>query len=668
MPMLPNEALLFYFSDLDRHFGRLMEKISGGDNQDVFLAAALTSRSNRGGHVCLDLAEYAGRPLMADIREEPEDEILEEMPESILLSCPPLSIWRETLLACSVVGTPGEYKPLILDDKSRLYLYRYWSYEDTLVRFIKSCGNPAESEDFRQISNLSLDLSGFGHNLQTFFPEDAGQFRFEDDKSKIFPDWQKIAALAVLRNRLVVISGSPGTGKTTTAARALALLQILSRGPKLRIALAAPTGKAAVRLDEAMNSAYARVGLNDQQGKAMTVHRLLGTVAGSPYFRHGPGNPLPYDVIVVDEASMVDLPLMAKLVQALSPASRLILLGDRDQLASVEAGAVLGDLCGPDDAGNFFSQAFRQEIRRMIGESCLPPVPFRHLPPVSDSMVQLQKNYRFDENSGIGQLSRAVNRGDKDRVFSILNSSRCSDIAWENLPDPLGLPRLIEENLIHYFRKYMKMVINNENPEVIFDYFERFRILCALRRGPFGVVSVNALLESMLRSERLIAGSGRWYPGRPIMINRNDYSLGLFNGDVGLTLSEHGGSGLSVFFRDSEGNFRRFAPFRLPEHETVYAMTVHKSQGSEFDEVLMILSDRDAPLLTRELIYTGVSRAKKGLLLWGREEILRQAISRRIKRTSGLRDALWESAAVSDSCKVKKRGAADSAEASILTP
>jgi exodeoxyribonuclease V alpha subunit len=279
----------------------------------------------------------------------------------------------------------------------------------------------------------------------------------------------------------------------------------------------------------------------------------------------------------------------------------------------------------------------------MTGELSAPPVNEKSLPPIADSIIFLRKNYRFTESSGIGQLSRAVNRGDVTRVFTILNSPSLGDIDWRPLPDPLKLAASLKEHFIPYFREYLRQAGAHGDPEPLFEKFERFRILCSLRQGPFGVTAVNALLENMLRQGKEIAGDRTWYPGRPVMITRNDYGLGLFNGDVGLTLPDGRGRELSVFFRDPEKGFRRFAPFRLPEHETVYAMTVHKSQGSEFNDILLILSDRDTPLLTRELVYTGITRAKKHLTLWGHENILRQALSKRISRVSGLRDALWKS-------------------------
>lgn len=642
--MTPGESYLHFFSDLDRHFGRLMEKLSGSHNPAVFLAAALASRSCREGHVCLDLAACAGKAIFPDMGKESAEGPAEEMTEGLLPVCPELSHWEKILRASSVVGTPGEYKPLILDDDARLYLYRYWFYEDTLIRFIQSCVDSRNEEDLRGTVERGVGWETLKEDLCRAFQEEKSYFRLLTDR-------QRIAVLAVLRRRFVVISGSPGTGKTTTAARILALLQQLNQSSmNLRIALAAPTGKAAIRLEEALKKACESFHPDFQPGKAMTLHRLLGVIPGSPYFRHHRGHRLPYDLVVVDEASMVDLPLMAKLVSALSPTARLLLLGDRDQLASVEAGAVLGDLCGPDTGADSFSPAFWEDIGKIMAEPFPLPEVTKGGPAIADSILFLRKNYRFAADSGIGQLSSAVNGGDSDSALALLSSARFADIDWQLLPEPHKIQGLFKESFLPYFMEYLQAVRNGADLETLFSLFERFRILCALRRGPFGVLAVNTLLEDLLRVEGRISGEGKWYPGRPVMITRNDYGLQLFNGDVGLALPDRRDGGLAVFFRDPETGFRHFAPFRLPEHETVYAMTVHKSQGSEFDEVLMILSDRESPLLTRELIYTGVTRAKKRLVLWGREELFRQAVRRRIARISGLRAALWGSEAKESSC------------------
>jgi len=258
---------------------------------------------------------------------------------------------------------------------------------------------------------------------------------------------------------------------------------------------------------------------------------------------------------------------------------------------------------------------------------------------MSDSIVQLTRSYRFDEQSGIASASRWVNEGDADRALTVLQQARHRDLQWRPLPSPKSLPRALRDRGLedlHY-------LFQGRNPEEVFQHWERFRILCALREGPFGVSAVNLMVEHLFREQKLIRGEGRWYRGRPVLITQNDYNLHLYNGDIGIALPYPGAEGaLRVFFQAPEGGLRAFHPVRLPEHETVYALTVHKSQGSEFDRILLILPDRGSPVLTKELLYTGITRARENVEVWGDENVFREAVDRRTTRVSGLRDALWE--------------------------
>jgi exodeoxyribonuclease V alpha subunit len=595
------------FLAIDIHFARLMAGLSGKGTQELFLAAAMASHSQGEGHICLDLSSMA------------EKKIREEDPDSPV--CPKLGQWLSILKEEEVVGKPGEYRPLVLDG-SRLYLYRYWDYEKKLIENIRAriTSDPAEV-------NQSLLQDGL---KRLFPPNSPGE-----------TDWQKIAAFASSLKRFCVISGGPGTGKTFTVAKILALL--LEQNPQaMRIYLAAPTGKAAARLQEAIKNA--REGLNCPEeikaaipAEASTIHRLLKTIPDSPYFRYDAKNPLPADVVVIDEASMVDLALLSKLAQAVPPAARLILLGDKDQLASVEAGAALGDIC---DTGNDhgFSGNFSGLYRRVTGENIGEGVDRQRESDMRDSIVQLRKSYRFGPSSGIGKVSRVVNEGEGARAVQLLKSGAYEDIHWRQLPRPDTLALSLKEGIIEGFTPYLQ----EGKPAKVFDLFNRLRILCAVREGPYGVQSLNLLVEQILKDEGLIRREGRWYRGRPILITRNDYNLRLFNGDVGITLPDPEARGeLRVFFPGPEGIPRQFPPLRLPDHETVFAMTVHKSQGSEFEEVLFLMPDRSVPVLTRELIYTAITRAKEKVEVWGKEEVFREAVSRRIERISGLRQALW---------------------------
>lgn len=613
------------FSELDLHFARLMRELAGSDSAEVFLAAALVSRSTREGDICLDLSSIEGRPLTAgELKGYP-------------LICPSLSQWRRLLEASPVVGKPGDYRPLILDGRSRLYLYRYWDYEKKLADFIRerTGSRNGEPQMFADEAGAGISPALLKDGLDRLFPPlPAGETA----------DWQRVAAFMSLWNGFSVISGSPGTGKTTTVAKIMALLLEQSKGKMLRIALAAPTGKAAARLEEAIKKTREMLRCPESvraaiPEKATTIHRLLRTIPDSPYFFHNSGNPLPVDVVIVDEASMVDLPLMSKLVQAIPGPARLIMLGDKDQLASVEAGAVLGDICGTGSL-DAFSRKFSGELKKYTGNGIQVVSHAGESPGICDSLVQLQKNYRFGEESGIGHLAFAVNGGNGDRALALLKSGAYQDIRWSELPLPDLLAPALSENLINNFKDYLQAIDLKTNIEEIFDLFDGFRILCALRQGPFGAAALNLLVEQILRRENLIRPDTHWYRGRPVMITRNDYNLRLFNGDIGIILPG-GDNELYAFFRDAGGAWRKLSPSRLPEHETVYAMTVHKSQGSEFDRIILVLSDRESPVLTRELIYTGITRARREVTIWGREDVFRAAVSRRIVRNSGLHDALW---------------------------
>ena len=614
--MTNNHREMPSFSPLDLHFARFIARISGDARPELFWAAALASRSTQEGNICLDLPAWAGgKPVK-----------LGEMS----FVTPSFAEWQAVLASNSAVGGPGDYQPLILDCKGRLYLYRYWDYENILVEFIRGrlTGAGGGGDD------CPGELPLLRKKLGLLFPPEAGAGG---------PDWQKLAAATAWLKKFAVISGSPGTGKTTTVTRIMALLIEMSPEKQLNIALAAPTGKAAVRLQEAVMkarlllpcAAAVRAAIPEQ---AVTIHRLLGSRPGSPYFRHNRENPLLSDVVIVDEASMVDLPLLAKLVQALPAAAKLILLGDRDQLTSVEAGAVLGDICGTA-ALDVFSGAFLGQLSIITGDNW--QVTLRPGGSVlQDCLVPLQHSYRFSGDSGIGRVSAAVCNGEGSTVISLLKTGSWDDIVWRGDRE-CGFLSFLSERVMSGLQDYLHAVAAGD-VLTAFALLERFRILCVLRRGPRGVEALNSNIEGLLTSRGLIEPGRRWYPGRPVLIARNDYQQRLFNGDVGIIMPDPDSGGeLRAFFREPTAGLRKFLPLRLPEHETVYAMTVHKSQGSEFDRVLLILPDQDAPLLTRELIYTGLTRAKHFVEIWGAEEILRLAVNRRIVRTSGLRDALW---------------------------
>ena len=600
-----NNSILTY---IDLHFGRFINRLAGSNDPDIFLAAALVSNAAGNGDVCLDLELFARKAIS------------EEGGNKKPVACPPLDLWLEKLGRTQVVGRPGDYRPLILDGKNRLYLYRYWNYEKRLSDTIK----------LRAADNIEdMDIKLLKNALKRLFPDNP------DEEVNL----QKIAALTSVFKRFCVISGGPGTGKTTTIAKILALLTEVEAGKKLKIYLCAPTGKAAAKLSESIRSTKINIDCSETvknlvPENAYTIHRMLKTIPGSSRFYHNADNPLPADVVVVDEASMVDLALLAKLIEAVPGKARIILVGDKDQLASVEAGSVLGDICNRGDLPGYPAESYKA----LFGGIELPAdCKISGKPVLSDSIVVLQKNYRFSESSGIGSLSRAVNNGEADTFFDILRKKIDERIVWEEIKTRNELNCSLEKKIFEGYRNYLTI----DNPVAALDSFGRFKILCAINKGPFGVDAVNGLSESVLAKKRLINPSGRWYRGRPVLIKGNNYSLGLFNGDMGIITGGKDEEDLHAFFPGDSGTARKLSPGVLPEHDTAYAMTVHKSQGSEFENVILVLPEKDYPVLTRELIYTGLTRTTGKIALLGTENVLRNAILRKTERASGLKDALW---------------------------
>jgi exodeoxyribonuclease V alpha subunit len=605
------------FSRIDTHFARFILRFSADQDPNVYLAAALASRATANGDICVDLESMA-------------ETVLSEDPSALdpILS-PPLDNWRQSLQTHPAVGKPGGRHPLILDDHDRLYLFRYWQYESKLSASIRQrAAGMLEDFDLRKVQPA----------LGRLFPV------VDEDV-----DWQKVASVIALLKRFSVITGGPGSGKTYAIAGILALLLECTGRNQLAICLTAPTGKAAARLGEAILQAKehlncGRAVKDGIPGEVFTIHRLLRPIPDSPYFHYNNDNLLPADVVVVDEASMVDLALMSKLLQAVADDARLLIVGDKDQLASVEAGSVLGDICDRQVIHGF-SEDMRNQISTYTGMSGQH---FDRLPDndaaLQDCICVLQKNYRFSSHSSIGGIGRVINQGDIEKSMDLLKDPSDPAVEWEEINTPEELNHRLAQVILAGYKKYLTI----KDPVLAIGAFNEFKILCALKIGPFGVRAVNRLAEQILSSENLIgshSGSGPpWYRGRPVMITKNSYKLGLFNGDIGITLADPDSSDeqLLVYFQDASGGVRRFLPHRLPEHETVYAMTVHKSQGSEFNHVLLIMPDKDYPLLTRELIYTGLTRARRKVSIWGTEPVVTTAISRKIERSSGLREALWD--------------------------
>jgi exodeoxyribonuclease V alpha subunit len=617
----------------------------GNSSPPLMLACVLLSELEGRGHSCLLLPELAADPRA--LLGWNEDEW-----SSLRAAAGPLpktaSAWRALLYVCDQVWPVDDLdfqQPLVLDGE-RLYLRRYWRDETSVGKSVR----------LRAATPRPVDVGRVRHWLDILFdhaPREGG------------PDWQKIACAVALRGKLGIITGGPGTGKTYTVARLLALLFATAGGASgadleagaggLRIALAAPTGKAAARLkqsiDHALDDLAKRVPelrlpeLAARMGAARTLHSLLGARPDTRSFVHNKGNPLDVDVLIVDEASMVHLEMMASLLDALPSHARLILLGDKDQLASVEAGAVLGDLCHDAQAGGY-SAATVDYVRAATGEQVPDNFQGTH-GALAQQTVMLRQSRRF--GGPIGKLALAVNGGDADAARAALNGDSDGKLAWiapAQQADVLQLAVSGRAGAGGGYQHYLRLIKTgaDDYPDyeawvlAVLRSFEAFRILCAVREGEWGVTGLNEAIEQRLENAGLLRRRGEWYVGRPVMVTRNDYGTGVFNGDIGLTLPDPARPGsLRVYF--SEGaSVRSVLATRLRQVETAFAMTVHKSQGSEFSHTVMVLPREGGAVLARELVYTGITRAKDYFtLLTPVAAVLDAAIAQRTERASGLR-------------------------------
>ena len=520
-----------------------------------------------------------------------------------------------------VTSAEGIKQPFVLHNK-KLYLQRYFNYETMILNRIM---------EFIAAEKISeAERTDLLNKHQSFI---KGLFNSAGPEGKPIVNWPLAAAITSVLNNFTIITGGPGTGKTTTVAKILAILFMMD--PGLKVALAAPTGKAAARMAESLKKANLQVdaGITEkfQSMQPSTIHRLLKYIPDSPYFKHNRQNPLDYDVLIIDESSMIDVALFAKLLDAIGPKTRLILLGDKDQLASVEAGSLFGDLCQAQRSLNIFTESRAglinsfnelssvQITQNSIAEKADHPL-FHHI-------IELQYSHRFRSEEGIGKFSGAIIQNDEEVIQSFL---------VPNADLQVQVDMEYSQKLFEDFVKGYEEYIGEKDIKTALLKLTGLKILCAIRDGEQGLYALNRKVEKYLSERKLISLTNEFYEHRPILVSSNNYVLGLFNGDVGIIRKDEKGV-LKAWFEDSEGKIIPFIPGLLSSVETVYAMTIHKSQGSEFDRVMLVLPDvENISILTRELVYTGLTRAKSRILLQGREAIILQAANARVQRASGI--------------------------------
>ncbi len=617
----------------DVHVARRLGALVGETDDRVLLAAALTVRGTRHGSVVLDLSE-APAQIVPDLEDadldaggpDPADGGVVELP------WPEPEAWVAAVAASPLVTGAAGGPPMQLVG-ARLWLDRYWSQEvqvaDELLH--RSADRPRD-----------IDLDALRADLDELFP-DAGS---GDDAGS---DDQRTAVAVAALSRVAVIAGGPGTGKTTTVAQLIAVLR-RRLGTRVRIALAAPTGKAAARLEEAVHSAAGALSEDDRSAlralPASTVHRLLGwRPSSSSRFRHDRDHHLPYDVVVVDESSMVSLTLMARLLEALPPTARLVLVGDPDQLASVEAGAVLGDLVDPADVGPV-TAAFRADLAHVVDDIPTQQRPEAHGAALRESVLMLRTVHRFDAGGAIAELAGLIRAGEADRALALLRAGDADEIEFHEVPDDgriSGAALAAIETAVTRPDRAAIAAARAGDIDAALTALEQHRLLCAHRAGPRGVRHWTELTERWLALDPDVAGrADGHYAGQPLLVTSNDYETGLYNGDIGLVVRRETARGedeLAAAFR--RGGQATVLPLvRLGDVRPMHAMTVHRAQGSQFRAVTVVLPLAGSPLATRQTLYTAVTRASERVLLVGSAESVRACVERPIARATGLRARL----------------------------
>lgn len=615
--------------------GIMGTKLNTEQQQMLFHLLLALSESLRQGHSCLFIPTVAGQCI--GFATDTDQQMTH--PGFTLASLPQL----EQLLVLLEIGP--EQQALLVYQRQRLYLRRYFQFESQLASALGASIRGADQAF--EADRANADRANIARCMQALFP-DLGQEGSPTDEI----DWQQLAVANALNKHFSVIAGGPGTGKTYTVTKVLAAFIMLHQQQQqhqqqtskaLRIALVAPTGKAAQRLSESISQAVSgfRHLIDDSvldaiPSQAQTVHRLLGVIAQSPNFRHNQDNLLALDVLLIDEVSMVDLALMTRIYRALPEHCKVVLLGDADQLPSVAAGSVLADLAVRPHPG--YSAQNQHYLKQVCGAASLPAVAQQENS--ADYLTFLHKSRRFDDKGGIGLIARAVIAGQSQQSWQLLNEGHLSDNKSTGKKDADSELTLLNEEILDWLpalvKQYYLPLFKAKTLNEAFTLLGQFRVLCATRKGAHGVEVINEQIKAILMEKARVKVNADLYHGLPIMISENNYALGLYNGDIGIVWRSPEGY-LIAAFEDAEQGFKQFMPSRLPKFETVYAMTIHKTQGSEFSHVAMVLpTQAEHKLLSRELLYTGITRAKKRLSIASSALVWRGGVTSQVKRYSGL--------------------------------
>ncbi|NQZ21725.1 MAG: exodeoxyribonuclease V subunit alpha [Colwellia sp.] len=602
-------------------------------NSQIFHLLVALSESLRAGHTCLPLSAIANSHYGYRCDNQ-----------GIVMNHGFAFTDEISLAKLLVTVTDIPQQQVIVFHKNKLYLRRYFNFEQELLTFIIDKNEQAKDPSEQVFSQQHIKQC-----IEQLFPELSSEIA-ENEKPEQDVDWQKVAVANAINKPLSIIAGGPGTGKTYTVTKLLAALVMLNEKDNSRadknIALVAPTGKAAQRLSESITKALQGFeSLVGQQilakipQQAQTLHRLLGVIPNSVNFRHHQGNLLNIDVLLIDEVSMVDLPMMVRVFRALPRHCQVILLGDADQLPSVAAGSVLNDLAPKPHCG--FSVENQQYLADITAYKHLytsrKPTKREHATLAADHLVFLEKSRRFDGEGGIGKVAKHVINGNFKDSWSLLEASGKPSVNSDNNCNALRLlPTKIDNWLAGFVKSYYLPIFKLDTVAEAFKQLQKFRILCATRVGKQGVEALNEQVHNLLVQQGVITAFQTRYRGQPIMINVNNYALGLYNGDIGLMWQNDAGHLMAVF-EQANNDYKWVNPARLPQHETVYAMTIHKTQGSEFEHVVLILPDQtDNKLLSRELMYTGITRAKQKLSIASLANVWRHGVNTKTQRYSGI--------------------------------